>query len=147
MRLSQEQDMSEFFTVGVLIATFASGVRLATPYLLAALGETLGQRSGVLNLGVDGVMLLSSFFAYWTVLESGSRLLGVIIGILVGLIMGAIYAVATLTFKADQGISGIGIFLFGLGFSELLFLEQVGTPRSIPSVSYTHLTLPTKRKV
>ena len=47
--------------------------------------------------------------------------------------MGAIYAVATLIFKADQGISGIGIFLFGLGFSELLFLEQVGTPRSIPS--------------
>ena len=141
MRLSQEQDMSEFFTVSVLIATFASGVRLATPYLLAALGETLGQRSGVLNLGVDGVMLLSSFFAYWTVLESGSRLLGVIIGILVGLIMGAIYAVATLTFKADQGISGIGIFLFGLGFSELLFLEQVGTPRSIPSFRKTKIPL------
>ena len=83
MKLTQERDMSEFFTVSVLIATFASGVRLATPYLLAALGETLGQRSGVLNLGVDGVMLLSSFFAYWTVLESGSRLLGVVIGILV----------------------------------------------------------------
>ena len=43
MRRSQEQDMSEFFTVSVLIATFASGVRLATPYLLAALGDTRGQ--------------------------------------------------------------------------------------------------------
>jgi len=125
--------MGEFFTISVLIATFASGVRLATPYLLAALGETLGQRSGVLNLGVDGVMLMGAFFGYWTVLETGSRLLGVLIGILVGLLMGVIYAIATLVFKADQGISGIGIFLFGLGFSELLFLEQVGTPRSIPS--------------
>ena len=111
--------MSEFFTVSVLIATFASGVRLATPYLLAALGETLGQRSGVLNLGVDGVMLLSSFFAYWTVLESGSRLLGVVIGILVGLIMGVIYAVATLIFKADQGISGIGKYLYSLYLDQL----------------------------
>ena len=46
--------MSEFFTVSVLIATFASGVRLATPYLLAALGETLGQRSGVLTLELTG---------------------------------------------------------------------------------------------
>ncbi len=49
--------MSEFFTVSVLLATLASGIRLATPYLFAALGETVGQRSGVLNLGVDGVML------------------------------------------------------------------------------------------
>lgn len=125
--------MSEFFTVSVLVGTFAAGVRLATPYLLAALGETLGQRSGVLNLGVDGVMLLGAFFAYWTVLETDSRTLGVLVGIGIGFAMGLVYAVVTLVFKAEQGISGIGIFLFGLGMSELLFLEQVGTPRSIPS--------------
>ena len=93
MKLTQEQDMSEFFTISVLIATFASGVRLATPYLLAALGETLGQRSGVLNLGVDGVMLLSSFFAYWTVLESGSRLLGVVTVSYTHLTLPTIYSV------------------------------------------------------
>ena len=50
--------MSEFFTSKVLIATVASGIVLATPFLLASLGETLGQRSGVLNLGVEGIMLL-----------------------------------------------------------------------------------------
>ena len=61
--------MSEFFTVSVLVATVASAVRLTTPYAFAALGETLGQRSGVLNLGVDGVMLLGAFFAYWVALE------------------------------------------------------------------------------
>ncbi len=125
--------MSEFFTLSVLVATFASGMRLATPYLLAALGETVGQRSGVLNLGVDGVMLLGAFFAYWTVLETDSRLLGVAVGLAVGLIMGVAYATVTLVFKAEQGISGIGIYLFGLGISELLFLKQVGTPRGIPS--------------
>lgn len=125
--------MSEFFTISVLVATFAAGMRLATPYLLASLGETIGQRSGVLNLGVDGVMLLGAFFAYWTVLETGSRTLGVAVGLGVGLAMGVVYAVVTLVFNAEQGISGIGIFLFGLGMSELLFIEQVGTPRSIPS--------------
>ncbi|MEM7140973.1 MAG: ABC transporter permease [Actinomycetota bacterium] len=125
--------MSEFFTLSVLVATFAAGVRLATPYLLAALGETIGQRSGVLNLGVDGVMVLSAFFAYWTVLETESRTLGVLVGLGIGLVMGVVYAVVTLVFNAEQGISGIGVFLFGLGMSELLFLEQVGTPRSIPS--------------
>jgi len=125
--------VSEFFTISVLVATFAAGVRLATPYLLASLGETIGQRSGVLNLGVDGVMLLGAFFAYWTVLETGSRTLGVFVGLGVGIAMGVVYAVVTLVFNAEQGISGIGIFLFGLGMSELLFIEQVGTPRSIPS--------------
>ena len=125
--------MSDFFTASVLVATFASGVRLATPYLLASLGETVGQRSGVLNLGVDGVMLLSAFFAYWTVLETESPVLGIAAGLGIGFVMGIVYAMATLVFQAEQGISGIGVFLFGLGMSELLFQEIVGTPRSIRS--------------
>ncbi len=58
--------VSDFFTVSVIVATLASGIRLATPFLLAALGETIGQRSGVLNLGVEGVMLIGAFAAYYT---------------------------------------------------------------------------------
>ena len=123
--------MGDFFTTSVLVATAASAVRLATPYLLAALGETIGQRSGVLNLGVDGVMMLSAFFAYWTVLETGNMWLGVLIALLGGLIMGVLYGVITVFFEATQGISGIGIFIFGLGFSDLLFRQQVGTPKPI----------------
>ena len=123
--------MSDFLTLSVLMATLASGIRLATPYLLAALGETIGQRSGVLNLGVDGVMLLSAFFAYWTVLESGNLWLGVVVGLAVGLVMGVVYGVITVVLQAEQGISGIGIYLFGLGFSDLLFEQIVGTPTPI----------------
>ena len=76
--------MDDFFTTSVLVATAAAAIRLATPYLLAALGETIGQRSGVLNLGVDGVMLLSAFFAYWTVLSTGNLWLAVLVALLVG---------------------------------------------------------------
>ena len=57
---------SEFFTVSSLVVTLAAGIRLATPFLLASLGEAMGQRSGVLNLGVEGVMLLGAFGAYYT---------------------------------------------------------------------------------
>jgi len=120
--------VSDFFTVSVIVATVASGIRLATPYLFAALGETLGQRSGVLNLGVEGVMLLGAFFAYWTALETDNLWLAVGVSAAVGLVMGVLYAVVTLGFKAEQGISGIGVYLFGLGFSELLYREKVGTP-------------------
>ena len=133
--------MSEFFTLSVLVATFASAVRLAVPYLLAALGETIGQRSGVLNLGVDGVMLLSAFGAYYTVLQTESHTLGILVGLLVGLFMGLVYGVVTVVLHAEQGISGIGIFLFGLGFSDLLFEELVGTATPLP-VSLPRLRIP-----
>ena len=120
--------MSDFFTASVLIATFASGIRLATPFLLSALGETIGQRAGVLNLGVEGVMLIGAYAAYITALRTGSALAGVIAALAAGAAMGAVYAFITVVMHATQGISGIGIFLFGLGFTDLLFRSQVGTP-------------------
>ncbi len=123
--------MSQFFTTTVLIATFASMIRFAAPFLLAALGETVGQRAGVLNLGVEGVMLLGAYSCYYVTLNSGSALTGVLIALMVGAVMGVVYAVVTLVFHAAQGISGIGVFLFGLGFTDLLFQKQVGTPISI----------------
>jgi len=127
--------VSDFFTLSVLVATLASGIRLATPFLLAALGETIGQRSGVLNLGVEGVMLLGAYAAYYTALESGSALAGIGVGLLVGAVMGLVYALLTVVLHAEQGISGIGIFLFGLGFTDLLFQEQVGTPLPIDGLA------------
>ena len=123
--------MTEFLTVSVLLATVASAIRLATPFLLAALGETLGQRSGVLNLGVEGVMLLGAYGAYYATLRTDSVLLGIVVSMVVGGVMGIAYGVVTLALKAEQGISGIGIFIFGLGLSDLLFQKQVGTPTPI----------------
>jgi len=132
--------MSDYFTATILIATVASGIRLATPFLLASLGESLGQRSGVLNLGVDGVMLLGAFGAYYAVLQTGSLLLGIIVGVLVGMVMGLLYAFISVTLQAEQGVSGIGIYLFGLGMSDLLFQKLVGTPR--PIVPFPPLRIP-----
>ena len=120
--------MSDFFTATVLVATLASGIRLATPFLFAALGETIGQRSGVLNLGVEGVMLIGAYAAYITALRTGSSLAGVLAALAAGAAMGIVYAFITVVMHATQGISGIGIFLFGLGFTDLLFRTQVGTP-------------------
>ncbi len=133
--------MSEFFTVASLVFVVGSGIRLATPFLLAGLGETIGQRSGVLNLGVDGVMLLGAFGAYWTILETRSPVAGILVGIAVGLVMGLVYGVITVSLRAEQGISGIGIFLFGLGISDLLFQKKVGTPIPIRGFGDLHLPL------
>ena len=131
--------MTDFFTMASLVFVVGSGIRLATPFLLAGLGETIGQRSGVLNLGVDGVMLLGAFGAYWTILETKSPITGVLVGLAVGLVMGIVYGVVTVTLRAEQGVSGIGIFLFGLGMSDLLFQKKVGTPLPIRGFADWHV--------
>jgi simple sugar transport system permease protein len=132
--------MGDFFTQAVLVATFASGIRLAVPLLLASLGETFGQRSGVLNLGVDGIMLLGAFGGYYTVLKTDNVWLGLVAGIGIGILLGLLSAVISVTLKAEQGISGIGVYLFGLGMSDLLFQKFVGTP--VPINKFPKIDIP-----
>jgi len=127
--------MSELFTLDIIVGIFASGIRLATSYLYAAIGETFGQRSGVLNLGVDGIMLLGAFGAYYAALKTGSPWVGLFIAVIIGFAMGIIIAFVNVTLQAEQGISGIGVYLFGLGMSDLLFRQLVGTPRPTPRFS------------
>jgi general nucleoside transport system permease protein len=133
--------VSQFFTSAILVATVTSGVQLAAPFLLAALGETLGQRSGVINLGCDGIMLLGAFGAYYTALHTGSLLDAALVGIGIGALLGLVTAVVSVTLKAEQGISGIGVYLFALGFSDLLFLQLVGTPLPIGAISVVGIPL------
>lgn len=132
--------MSEIFTIAVLVAVVASAIRLAVPLLLASLGETFGQRSGVLNLGVDGIMLLGAFSGYYGVLKTGNVWLGLLSAAIVGFILGIASGVIAVTLKAEQGISGIGVYLFGLGMSDLLFQKLVGTP--IPIDTFPKVNIP-----
>lgn len=123
--------ISDLFSFTVLIGILASGIRLATPYLYAAIGETFSQRSGVLNLGVEGQMLLGSFAAFYVALKTGSPWLGVLTAMLVGALMGLAMAYVTVNLRAQQGISGIGFYLFGLGMSDLLFQKLMGTIETV----------------
>ncbi|HSP72070.1 MAG TPA: ABC transporter permease [Gaiellaceae bacterium] len=133
--------MNEFFTSAVLTATIASGIQLAAPFLLASLGETMGQRSGVLNLGVDGIMLLGAFGAYYTSLHTGDAMLAVLVGMGIGVALGVVTAFVSVTLRAEQGISGIGVYLFALGLSSLLFLKLVGTPLPIGQLKELQIPL------
>lgn len=123
--------ISELFSATVIIGILASGIRLATPYLYAAIGETFGQRSGVLNLGIEGQMLLGAFAAFYVVLTTGNLWLGLLVAMLVGAMMGLAMAFVTVHLQAQQGISGIGFYLFGLGMSDLLFQKLLGTVETV----------------
>ncbi len=123
--------MDEILTSGVIIGILTSAIRLATPYLYAAVGEAFAQSSGVVNLGVDGTMLITAFAAFFVVLNTGNIWLGLLAAILTGLVMGLLMSFISVTLKAEQGISGIGLHMFGLGLSSLLFNVLVGTVKTV----------------
>jgi len=131
--------IGELFSATVIIGILASGIRLATPYLYAAIGETFGQRSGVLNLGVEGQMLLGAFAAFYVALTTENLWLGLLVAMLVGALMGLAMAFVTVNLHAQQGISGIGFYLFGLGMSDLLFQKLLGTVETVKGFSKIYI--------
>ena len=123
--------MNDVFQLSVIAGILTSAIRLATPYLYAAIGETFSQRSGVVNLGVDGIMLMGAYAAFFVVLTTGNIWLGLLVAILAGLLMGLLMSLISVTLKAEQGISGIGLYMFGLGLSSLLFKTTIGTVKTV----------------
>jgi simple sugar transport system permease protein len=127
--------ISDIFSTAVLVGILASGIRLATPYLYAAIGETFGQRSGVLNLGVEGQMLLGAIAAFYVAFTTGNLWAGMLAAVVIGAVMGLAMAFVTINLQAEQGISGIGFYLFGLGMSDLLFQKLLGTVETVSGFS------------
>jgi len=123
--------MKNLFSLAVMSGILNTMVSLATPFLYAALGETIAQSAGVVNLGVDGIMLLGGFAAFYVALTTGSLWLGLLAAAIVGLLMGLLMSFVSVTLKAEQGVSGIGLYMFGLGMSSLLFKILIGTVKTV----------------
>ena len=101
----------------ILIATLMAS---AVPILLAALGETVVERSGVLNLGVEGMMIIGALGGFVTAVATGSPVLGFIGGAVAGAVLSLIFALLTQVFLSNQVATGLALTLFGLGLSALL---------------------------
>jgi simple sugar transport system permease protein len=98
-----------------LIALIASAIRLAVPYTLAGLGGTYSERSGVVNIGLEGMMLTGAFTAVAAANKSGSPWLGMFAAILAGMLLGLIHAVVCVSLKSNQIVSGVAINIFASG--------------------------------
>jgi simple sugar transport system permease protein len=110
-----------FFTAFLLSVIVAS-----TPLLLAATGELVTERSGVLNLGVEGMMLAGAISGFAISIATGSPMLGIIGGMLGGMLLSLVFAILTLTFLAAQVPAGLALTIFGTGLSALIGSAYVG---------------------
>jgi len=105
--------MDQIFFVGLL----ASAFRLGTPILFAALGEAVSQRSGVLNVGIEGIMLVGAFTGVWGAFVTGSPWIGLLVAMVAGMTMAGVHAFLCLRLRLDQIVAGIALTVLGLGLS------------------------------
>jgi ABC-type uncharacterized transport system permease subunit len=128
------------FVGGVLTATW----RMATPLIYASVGEVFAERSGVINLGLEGIMLLGAFGAYAVTFYTGSLWLGVLAALAIGLIIGLLFALFTVTIKANQIVVGVALNLVGSGLSGFMF-RSIFLNSDFPSlniVSFDNVSIP-----
>ena len=111
-----------------IVLTLAAAVGAAVPIALAALGELLAERAGVLNLGVEGMMLIGAVSAFQIGDASGSLWLALVFGALAGGAFSLIHAFLTITLRANQIVSGLALVIFGTGLSTFIGKSIEGQP-------------------
>lgn len=122
----------------ILIPALLTIITAATPLLFAALGEMVTEKSGVLNLGVEGMMIMGAIIGFVAVHYSGSAFVAVLASMLAGGLMAAIFALLVLRFHASQVPTGLALTIFGVGLSALVGQGMIG----IAYDGIPHLSIP-----
>ena len=127
--------MESFAFMALIPSLLAATWRMATPLIYASVGELFTERTGVLNIGLEGIMLIGAFTGFAAVLYSDNLLIGIGITILVGILVGLLFALFTVTIKANQIVVGVAFNLIGLGMTGFLFRGLfVGTENAVRTV-------------
>lgn len=127
--------MVEMFTQEFMLKLLATAIHMSTPILFAALGEVFAERSGVLNLGLEGVMLIGAFTGFWIAYLLDNLYLGMLFSLIAGALMGLLIAFFVITLRKDQIVTGVGIWILGLGLSSLLFRVAFPSFKAYPRIS------------
>ncbi|HWM10014.1 MAG TPA: ABC transporter permease [Solirubrobacteraceae bacterium] len=129
---SGETNLERVFVWSALLAAM---LRYATPLLFAALGGLFSERSGVINIGLEGMMLMGAFWGLWGAEVSGSWVIGLVVGMVAGLLLALLHALFSVTLRADQIVSGFAMTFIGAGITGFFFVSTYGTegtPENIP---------------
>lgn len=127
-----------------IIAILAAGVVAGTPILYASLGEVVAERAGILNLGVEGMMLVGAVSAFYVGTFAQNKWLGLLVALIAGGLMALIHAVIAIGFRASQVASGLALTIFGTGLSAYLGRNLVGIP---PTSTFKPVIIPGLSKI
>lgn len=140
--------MGEIFNAVFISGLIGAMMRMATPIIFATLGEILAERSGVLNLGIEGIMLMGAMTGFLVSLASGSLWVGVLAAAMVGMILGLLMAFLSVDLGLSQHVSGLGITLFSTGLAMFVYRLHFGSPLVPPIVQpFRQVTLPLLSKI
>ena len=113
--------LEQILTVGFVTAFLTASVRMAVPLIYAGLGETISEKAGILNIGMEGVMLGGAFFSFAGTFYSGSLAVGLLCGMAGGAMVSAIHGLLSIRLAQDQSVSGIAINIFMAGVTSFLY--------------------------
>lgn len=137
---SGESNLDRVFVWSALTAGM---LRYATPLIFAAMGGILSERSGVINIGLEGMMLIGAFFGIFGSDLLGSWFLGVLVGVAAGALIGLVHAFVSISLRADQVVSGTGINFLAVGITGYVFIYHYGDQGTPSDISRApNLTLP-----
>lgn len=128
----------------ILISVLAAGIAASTPVLLAALGGIMSENAGVMNLGLEGIMLTGCVTSFLVTTLTCSKWWGLLAGIIVSALLGLIHAFLTISLKGNQIVCGLAMVVFGAGISSLLGRPVIGIP--IPD-SFSKIAIPGLSKI
>ena len=135
--------MRDILTSTFWIAVLSSAVRLATPILAAALGEIYTQRAGIMNLGLEGTMLMGALGGFLGCYFTGSLFLGILFGILIGVLMSLIMGFLSITVRGNQVIAGTALTILGSGAAVFIYRSVFGLQKLPPQVeNFQALNIP-----
>jgi len=140
--------MSELVDIAFMSGLIGATMRMATPIIFATLGEILSERAGVLNLGIEGIMLMGAMTGFLVTFSSGSIWLGVLAAAGVGMLLGLLMAFLAVYLGLSQHVSGLGITLFATGLAMFIYRLHFGSPTVPPIIEpFKQISLPILSKI
>ncbi len=140
--------MNELLDIAFISGLIGATMRMATPIIFATLGEILSERAGVLNLGIEGIMLMGAMTGFLVTFSSGSIWLGVLAAAGVGMLLGLLMAFLAVYLGLSQHVSGLGITLFATGLAMYVYRLHFGSPTMPPIIEpFKQISIPLLSKI
>ncbi len=140
--LSPESTVGQFLDILTASSTLSAALRLSVPIAFAALGGIFAEKSGVINIGLEGLLIISAFAGVYATDVTGSVWIGILSGVLASTMLAGLFGVVCIEFRADQIIAGLAVWLIALGLAPFMSQVIYGGPNTSSVAALQTYTIP-----